>query len=127
MNGVRFGRTIRALRIRRGWRQQDLGDAAGVSQGLVSLVERGFLDGITLRMLRRTAEATGAELTLLVRWRGGEIDRLLDEGHASLVGLVASLLEALGWDVAVEVTFPKPGQITYACGMDMLKGVITVQ
>ena len=29
--------------------------------------------------------------------------------------------------VAVEVTFPKAGQVTYACGMDMLKGVVTVQ
>lgn len=29
--------------------------------------------------------------------------------------------------VAVEVTFPKAGQITYACGMDMIKGVVTVQ
>jgi plastocyanin domain-containing protein len=29
--------------------------------------------------------------------------------------------------VAVEVTFPKAGQITYACGMDMVKGIVTVQ
>ncbi len=29
--------------------------------------------------------------------------------------------------VAVEVTFPKAGQITYACGMNMVKGVLTVQ
>ena len=29
--------------------------------------------------------------------------------------------------VAVDVTFPKAGQITYACGMDMVKGVVTVR
>ena len=29
--------------------------------------------------------------------------------------------------VEVAVTFPKAGQITYACGMDMLKGVVVVQ
>lgn len=29
--------------------------------------------------------------------------------------------------VAVEVTFPKAGQITYACGMDMVKGTVVVQ
>jgi plastocyanin domain-containing protein len=29
--------------------------------------------------------------------------------------------------VAVVVTFPKAGTVTYACGMDMIKGVVTVQ
>jgi plastocyanin domain-containing protein len=29
--------------------------------------------------------------------------------------------------VALAVTFPKAGQLTYACGMDMIKGVIVVQ
>ena len=29
--------------------------------------------------------------------------------------------------VEVAVTFPKAGQVTYACGMDMLKGVVVVQ
>jgi plastocyanin domain-containing protein len=29
--------------------------------------------------------------------------------------------------VAIDVTFPKGGQIAYACGMDMVKGVILVQ
>jgi plastocyanin domain-containing protein len=29
--------------------------------------------------------------------------------------------------VAIEVTFPKAGQVTYACGMDMVKGTVLVQ
>ena len=29
--------------------------------------------------------------------------------------------------VAVSVTFPKAGKVTYACGMDMMKGTVTVQ
>lgn len=29
--------------------------------------------------------------------------------------------------VAIAVTFPKAGQITYACAMDMVKGVVVVQ
>ena len=29
--------------------------------------------------------------------------------------------------VAIEVTFPKAGSITYACGMDMVKGTVIVQ
>ena len=29
--------------------------------------------------------------------------------------------------VAVEITFAKAGQVTYACGMDMVRGIVTVQ
>lgn len=29
--------------------------------------------------------------------------------------------------VAIDVTFPKAGQVTYACGMDMVKGTVVVQ
>jgi plastocyanin domain-containing protein len=29
--------------------------------------------------------------------------------------------------VEIPVTFPKPGKLSYACGMDMVKGTITVQ
>lgn len=105
MDPVRFGRTVRALRIRRGWRQQDLGAAAGVSQDEISLVERGRCQGAPLRTLERIVAALEAEIHIVVRWRGGEVDRLLDEGHASLVGSVTAVLEAAGWAVMPEVTF----------------------
>jgi transcriptional regulator with XRE-family HTH domain len=105
VDSVRLGRTFRALRIRRGWRQQDLGDAAGVSQDTISLLERGHLGGMSIGTVARIAEALGADINIVVRWRGGEIDRLLDEGHAALVGRVAALLDAEGWQVLPEVTF----------------------
>ena len=105
MDAVRIGRTLRALRIRRDLRQQDLGDAAGVSQDMVSLIERGHLDRVSIRTLVRLLAALEADLNLVVRWRGGDIDRLLDEGHASLVARAAATLERAGWAVLPEVTF----------------------
>jgi hypothetical protein len=60
-------------------------------------------------MLRRILGALDAELILYVRWRGGELDRLLDEGHAGLVGRLAALLEEWGWEVRLEVTFASYG------------------
>ncbi len=34
-----------------------------------------------------------------IRWSGGDIDRVADEGHAALVGRAAALLEGFGWQV----------------------------
>jgi transcriptional regulator with XRE-family HTH domain len=105
VDAVRLGRTIRALRVRRGWRQQDLGDAAGVSQDEISLVERGLGRGAPLRTIERIVGALEAEAHIVVRWRGGDIDRLLDEGHAALMGRAIAVLEAAGWAALPEVTF----------------------
>lgn len=46
-----------------------------------------------------------AELTVTIRWRGGDLDRLLDEGHAALVGLTAAWLDRHGWELRPEVTY----------------------
>ncbi len=78
---------------------------AGLSQDTISLVERGRIDGLSLRRLRAIAAALDAELVVTIRWRAGDLDRLLDEGHAALVGRVAAWLEKLAWDVRPEVTF----------------------
>ena len=110
MNAVRFGLAIRVLRVRRDWRQEDLGAAAGVSRSLVSRVERGRLKGVPVDALERLAEALGARTDLLLRWEGEGLDRLLDEGHARLVEVVVRVLTALGWQVAVEVSFARSGE-----------------
>lgn len=110
MNDVTVGRVIRLLRRRRGWRQRDLADRAGVSQGLVSLMERGQLNRMSLRSIRVALEALDASGWLDVRWQGGMLDRLLDERHASLVGTVASRLAGWGWEVAPEVSYSVFGE-----------------
>ena len=105
MDATRLGNSIRALRIRQRLRQEDLGRTAGVSQDLVSMIERGQIDGVRLRTVESLVQKLGAELRVTLRWRGGDIDRLLDEGHAALMGRVASMLEKAGWSVQPEVTF----------------------
>jgi transcriptional regulator with XRE-family HTH domain len=104
----RVGRTIRALRRRLGWRQLDLAVAAACSQGEVSLIERGHLR--SLPRVRAVLAALDASLELEVRWRAGALERLLDEDHARLVGLLSALLERHGWEVRAEVTYSEYGE-----------------
>ena len=105
MDPIRLGLSVRALRIRRGWRQSDLGVRAGLSHGTISNVERGRLGSLSVDTLARIVAALDARLDVTVRWRGEHLDRLLDEAHARLVEAIVSMLVALGWEVAVEVTF----------------------
>jgi transcriptional regulator with XRE-family HTH domain len=102
---VRFGVVVRALRRRRGWRQVDLGRAAGVSQALVSRVERGHADRVLLANVIAVCAALEARVFLDVRWRAGELDRLLDADHAALSAAIARTLRACGWHVEFEVTY----------------------
>jgi transcriptional regulator with XRE-family HTH domain len=106
----RVGRIVRALRRRLGWRQVDLAHAAGCSQTMVSLVERGRLELVPLRVLRRIMAALDATLVLEARWRAGALERLLDADHAALVGQLAELLRRAGWTVEVEVTYSEYGE-----------------
>ena len=110
MNDIRIGIVARALRQRLGLRQVDVGRRARVSQGVVSFVERGQLERISLARLRRVLKSVDAELVLVVRWRGGEVDRLVDERHAWLGGRVAEILAADGWSVFPELTYSIYGE-----------------
>ena len=101
----RLGRGFRALRHRLAWRQADVGAKADVSQDIVSRAERGDILRMKVESLDQIAGALGADLIILLRWRGGDLDRLLDEGHAALVGAVAEVLDRAGWQVAAEVSF----------------------
>jgi transcriptional regulator with XRE-family HTH domain len=102
---IRFGRSIRALRKRRGWRQKDLAAAAGVSQSVVARIELGRGDRVAPWILEQVARALSARAVIRLDWNGEALDRLLDAGHAALVERVASMLRAAGWEVAAEVTF----------------------
>jgi hypothetical protein len=81
-----------------------------LSQQAVSLIERGHLATLSIRVLRTAFAAVDARFEAIVSWRGGQIDRLLDERHASLVGHVADELVRLGWEVHVELTFSEFGE-----------------
>ena len=53
---------------------------------------------------------SGLKLSLDAWWRAGEVDRLLDRGHAALVDHVVASLRADGWVTRVEVTFNHFGE-----------------
>jgi transcriptional regulator with XRE-family HTH domain len=105
MDGQRFGRSVRALRHRLGWRQSDLAVRCGMSQAAVSRLERGVVGGVAMDVLERVTGALGAELEVRVRWRGEELDRLLDAAHATIVDRLIEILSDLGWECAPEATF----------------------
>lgn len=110
MDVVRFGRGIRALRHRRGWRQSDLAAAARVSRAAVSRVELGRGDRLTVRSLDALAAAAGARVDVRLSWNGEALDRLLDSSHARLVELILGRLDAAGWESTPEVSFSVFGE-----------------
>ena len=105
MDAIRLGLQLRALRIRRRWRQLDVALRAGVSRGTISNIERGKVAGVSLVTVIKVAEILGADVDVRVRWRGEQLDRLLDEDHANLANAFVALLRRLGWETAMEVTF----------------------
>ncbi len=76
----RIGAIFRTVRVRRGLRQQDVADRAGVSRSVVSDVERGHLQAVTLASLRRIAAALEIWLDLIAEWHGGCVTREA-QGH----------------------------------------------
>jgi transcriptional regulator with XRE-family HTH domain len=75
----RFGRSLRALRVHRRLRQADVGRLAGTSRSLVTKVESGAIESVSVGSLRSIAAAVGATVEVRLRWRGEALDRLLDE------------------------------------------------
>jgi transcriptional regulator with XRE-family HTH domain len=110
MDDVRVGSVLRAVRIRRGLRQSDVARAAGVSQPLISQLERGDLGATSVKTLRRAATALGVSLPFAPRWRGADLPKLLDERHAGAVRHVVARLRQLGWVAVPEYTFNEWGE-----------------
>jgi transcriptional regulator with XRE-family HTH domain len=110
MNDARFGRLVRARRIRARLRQADVGARASVSQSAVSAVECGRLDGVTVRAVRRICRVVGMDVELDPRVPAGEAARLLDAAHAAVVEYAARRLAEAGWEVVVEYTFNVYGE-----------------
>jgi transcriptional regulator with XRE-family HTH domain len=106
MDEAKLGRAFRAVRIRKGWRQEDLAGIPGVSQRTVSRLERGHIAGAPLGTLRRLADALGIRLTVEARWEGAELDRLLAARHSAMHEAVARLFKVMpDWALSPEVTF----------------------
>ena len=105
MRDLELGRLVRALRRRRGWRQEDCATRAGVHRSTWSLLERGHLDRMTVGMLRRCLAVLEVRLDMVPGWRGADLARLRDATHAALQAVWKLRLERWGWQVWVEVSF----------------------
>ena len=106
MTDHRVGAALRALRIQKGWRQADLAKRAKVTPSVVSLIERGHLIRVSTSAFRRVTAALEVRAEVWLSLPHGELDRLLNSGHAALHEALARYLGSLpGWVHAPEVSF----------------------
>jgi transcriptional regulator with XRE-family HTH domain len=111
MDDQRIGSVLRAIRVRKGWRQSDLAARARVSATLVARVEGGDIASIPMGKVRRVTETLGARFDALIRWQGADLGRLLDARHAGMHEAMAGLLSSLdGWLFEPEVSFSIYGE-----------------
>jgi transcriptional regulator with XRE-family HTH domain len=102
---------FRAVRHRRRQRQIDVAALARVSRHVVSRIERGRLTEVSIRSLRRVADALEIHVELVPRWRGGELDRLVNRRHAALHETALAMVTASpGWEVISEASFAIGGE-----------------
>jgi transcriptional regulator with XRE-family HTH domain len=109
VNERQLGRVHRALRKRLGVTQREISKRSGVPRNKISELERFNLTRVTVSEVDRCFEAMDASLRFFAEWNGAALDRLLDEGHAALVGAIGDLLRGFGWLVEYEVTFSRFG------------------
>lgn len=107
VNGTRLGTVVRVIRLRKRLRQSDVARIAGASQSMVSRLERGHLDSLTLRQLEAICAALEIRIDLVPRWRGGDLDRALNAAHAALHEGIARWFRRRWprWTLAPEVSF----------------------
>jgi transcriptional regulator with XRE-family HTH domain len=107
MEDVRFGTTVRSIRIRRGLRQDDLSTLTHVPRTKIGLIEHGHLDSIQIGALRRVCSELEIRVDLVPRWRGGDLDRMLSGRHSALAESVIQALrrDSPEWQVMPEVSF----------------------
>jgi transcriptional regulator with XRE-family HTH domain len=107
----RLGAILRAVRIRRRLRLRDVSARCGVSISVLSRIERGHLESMSLATLRRVASALDVRLDIRAFSRAGDLDRLVNARHSALHEDVARELDRLvGWAFHPEVSFSIDGE-----------------
>lgn len=82
-----------------------------MSASTVSRIERGHVESLTVETLRHVAAVLEIRLDLVPRWRGGDLDRLLNARHSALHEQVAiELGRRSGWIFQPEVSFAIAGE-----------------
>lgn len=92
-------------------RQQDVAVRAGVHRATISLIERGHWEALSFRIVARVAAVLEMRLDVVARWRGGELDRLVNAGHSRMHEVVAEMFDGLPeWITQPEVSFAIYGE-----------------
>jgi transcriptional regulator with XRE-family HTH domain len=111
MDDQRVGAAFRQVRIRKRWRQADVAQAASVSRATISRLERGHFGSLSVDTLRAVSRALDIRVDMVARWRGGDLDRLLNVRHSALHERVAqSFVELPDWITEPEVSFAIYGE-----------------
>lgn len=111
MNAQHVGSTFRAVRIRRKLRQVDVARMADVSSATISRTERGHFELLSLATVERVFSVLDIRLELVPRWRGGDLDRLMNAGHGALHESVARAFAQMpAWEARPEVSFSIYGE-----------------
>jgi len=107
----RAGSALRAIRLRKRWRQKDLATKASVSPTMIVRIAHGRLAAIPLGVIRRVALALDARVDTIVRWQGGDLGRLINSRHAAMHEVMARSFATLeGWQAEPEVSFSIYGE-----------------
>ncbi len=111
MNDQRLGWSLRSIRVKKRWRQEDLAERAGVTRWDVLRIERGRLSSMPLAKIRAVAAALDAHLDSVLRWQGGDLTRLVSARHARMHEIMARHMQARSdWLVEPEVSFSIYGE-----------------
>lgn len=106
-----IGTGLRAIRIRSQLTQAELAIAADVPRSVIQAIERNRIDVVRVGDLRAAAAALDASVDLSLRWRGGDLPRLVNSRHAVLHEIVAARYGALpAWRYEPEVSFSSFGE-----------------
>jgi len=109
---TRLGAAVRRVRQANGWRQADVAARAGVSDSTVSRIEHGEVEEIRVGTICAVASALEIRVELVPRWRGGDLDRLVNRAHSVLHESVAEAFRRRwpAWILAPEATFSIYGE-----------------
>jgi transcriptional regulator with XRE-family HTH domain len=111
MDDQRIGWSLRSIRVRKRWRQEDLAARAKVSRWVVMRIEQGRLASVPIGKIRAVAAALDARIDAVVRWHGGDLARLVSARHARMHEILARYFQGLpAWVVEPEVSFSIYGE-----------------
>jgi transcriptional regulator with XRE-family HTH domain len=106
-----IGAGVRAIRIRAGMTQLELSIAADVPRSVVQAIERDRISRVRVGDVRAVATALDATVDLSMRWRGGDLPRLVNARHAAIHEVVAARYLTLpDWQYEPEVSFSSYGE-----------------